>query len=173
MGMAAALGALLIGGCGPAPYTIGPEEPTAVQASCTSHVVEEPTPAKREPEDRWIPDGLPRLNPFEQHGTWVGEYDCPQGRTRLALRTIRARGQHVSAVFDFRHAPTEVSGKFLVEGTFDEHTGDVSLEPVRWIVQPEGYEPVGMMGRVSLDGLRFAGRIAHPHCGAFRLSAAD
>src|SRR5262249_32425670 len=161
------LSALMIAGCGPAPYTIGPEEPG--QASCASHVAEEPTLATQEPEDRWIPNGLPRLNPFEQHPTWVGEYDCPQGRTRLALRVVRAQARTGSAVSDFRPAPTEASGKFLMAGTFDEHTGDVTLAPVRWLLQPEGYEYVGMVGRVSLEGREFVGRIAHPACGAFRL----
>jgi hypothetical protein len=167
------LGAFMVAGCGPAPYTIGPEEPSAAQPSCASHVVEEPTLATQEPEDRWVPDGLPRLNPFEQHPTWVGEYDCPQGRTRLALRVLRAQGKHVRAVFDFRHAPTDVSGKFLLAGTFDEHTGDVALAPVRWLQHPEGYEWVGMVGRVSLEGRDFVGHIAHPTCGAFKLSAAE
>jgi hypothetical protein len=161
------LGALLVMGCGPAPYTIGPED------RCSMQVVEEPKPASQEPEDRWIPDGLPRPNPFEEHPTWAGHYDCPQGRTRLAVRVLRTRGNLVRAVFDFRHEPSGAFGKFVVLGTFDEQTGNMAFAPGPWLLHSEGYERVGMVGHVSLDGLRFEGRIVHPGCGAFQLGAAE
>jgi hypothetical protein len=168
--------ALFLAGCGPAPYTIGPEEPPTVCVTPAAVEVageEGPKPARPEPEDRWIPNGLPRPNPFEEHATWVGNYDCPQGTTHLALRILSVRGKRVNALFDFRHAPTQASGKFLLSGTFDEQTGDVALAPSTWLVRPDGYEWVGMVGHVSLDGIRFTGRIVHPDCGGFSLGAAQ
>jgi hypothetical protein len=175
-------GALLGAGCGPAPYTLGPEEPEAATPAPGPPAVvviagtkaEAPAvPTRREPEDRWVPDGLPRPNPFVEQRTWVGAYDCPQGRTGLTLRVVDARGTKVRAIFDFHHAPTDASGQYLMAGTFDEHTGDVVFTPGTWIIHPVDYVSVGMVGRVSLDGTRFVGRIPFPGCGGFRLRAAE
>lgn len=163
---------LLAAGCGPAPYVIGPDEPAAAEAPARPAVVAiAPAPAP-EPPDRWIPDGYPRRNPFLDARTWVGDYDCAQGRTDLTVRVIDVRGKLVRAVFDFHHRPTDAAGQYVLAGTFDEQTGQVDLEPGPWIVHPDGYEAVGMKGRVSQDGRRFHGRIMHPSCGAFRVHAA-
>lgn len=175
----AALGAILGMGCGPAPYTLGPDEPvSSVPASepVTIIVGGAGAPAAsqppREPEDRWIPDGFPRPNPFAERRTWVGAYDCAQGRTGLALRVIDVHGTHVRAIFDFHHAPTDVAGQYLLAGTFDEQTGKVVFVPGAWIIHPDNYVTVGMVGRVSRDGMRFEGSIPFPGCGGFRLHPA-
>jgi hypothetical protein len=173
MAAATAVGALLGTGCGPAPYTIGPEEPPRPGPSVVQVFIGEAPPAPQgAPEDRWIPDGLPRPNPFADRRTWVGEYQCPQGRTDLAVRVVDVHGPWVRAVFDFHHAPTDVSGQFLMSGQFDEQNGTVVFTPGTWIIHPDDYETVGMLGSVSRDGSRFSGRIAHAGCGAFRLRAA-
>jgi hypothetical protein len=49
----------------------------------------------------------------------------------------------------------------------------VVLGPGPWIIHPPNYESVGMVGRVSIDGTHFMGRIPEPGCGAFRLRAAQ
>jgi hypothetical protein len=165
----AALAALLGIGCGPAPYVIGPDEPAATEAPAPAAEAAAAAPPAREVEDRWIPSGYPRINPFIEKRTWVGEYDCVQGRTSLTLRVIDVRGKLVRAVFDFHHVPTHAAGQYIVGGAFDEQTGNVELEPGPWMVQPDGYEAVGMKGRVSFDELRFTGRITSPGCGGFRL----
>ena len=165
----AVLGALVCAGCGPAPYAIGPDEPAAEGPPGAVYVtIGQARPA----EDRWIPDGLPRPNPFAQWRTWVGEYDCPQGRTGLTLRVIDVRGKLVRAVFDFHHAPSNAAGKFIIGGAYDEDSRQVVFEPGPWIIHPDRYEPVGMAGQVSLDGAHFAGRITEPGCAGFRLRAA-
>jgi hypothetical protein len=156
--------ALLGAGCGPAPYTIGPEGPPVEIVIAPAH----PAP---EPEDRWIPDDLPRLNPFVERRDWIGDYDCAQGRTNLFLHILGAHDRQVQALFGFHHLPTNVTGQFLMAGTFDEKTGRVMLEPGAWIDKPVGYLPVGLDGGVSRDGKRFTGRIVGSGCGGFRLKA--
>ena len=197
-------GALLLlgAGCGPAPYTIGPEEPSSAesraayvgttpdcapahaapapvtvyvqqqQAALPQAAVPQHAPPAREVEDRWIPDGLPRFNPFIDARTWVGDYDCAQGRTQLTVRVVDVRGTKVRAIFDFHHAATDAAGQFLMAGTFDEQTGQVAFAPGPWIIHPTSYVSVSMVGRVTLDGTRFAGRIPFPGCTGFRLRAA-
>jgi hypothetical protein len=135
-----------------------------------------PAPAAaqvRPADDGWIPDGLPRWNPFTDKRTWVGDYDCPQGRTKLALRVVDVRGSKVRAIFDFHHVPTDAAGQFLMAGTFDEQTGDVMFGAGPWIIHPENYVTVGMRGRMSKDGVHFMGHIDGPGCGGFRLRAAQ
>jgi hypothetical protein len=154
--------ALLGAGCGPAPYTIdGPPV----------EIVIAPARPAPEPEDRWIPDDLPRLNPFVQRRDWIGDYDCAQGRTTLFLRILDAHDQKVQALFGFHHAPTNVTGQFLMAGTFDEKTGRVILDPGAWIDRPQGYLTVGLDGGVSRDGKRFSGKILGAGCVGFRLRA--
>jgi len=177
----AALGTLVGVGCGPAPYTLGAEEPVrasqvAEPSPVTIVVGQAAAPAapapSREPEDRWFPDGFPRPNPFAERRTWVGAYDCPQGRTELTLRVVDVHDKFVRAIFDFHHAPTDVAGQFLLAGAFDEQTGNVRFVPGVWIVHPDDYVTVGMAGRVSRDGTRFEGSIPAPGCGGFWLHPA-
>jgi hypothetical protein len=184
----AAMGAILGAGCGPAPYTIGPEEPVALEdprgrptvivipaaAPRVMGAGEAPAPAPSAPrEDGWIPDLLPRFNPFVEKRTWVGSFDCPEGRTGLTLRVVDVRGTKVRAIFDFHHAQSDTSGQFLLAGRFDEHTGDTVFTPGAWIIHPDDYPPLPLVGRVSRDGMRFAGRVPFPGCGGFRLRAVE
>jgi hypothetical protein len=177
LAMLAVLGAA----CGPAPYAIEPEQPDPPEARASAVVVVvgqgsrggSQAPAQPAPvEDRWVPDAFPRPNPFAARRTWVGDYDCIQGRTGLALRVIDVRGKRVRAVFDFHHAASGAAGQYVVGGAFDEGSGRVTFEPGPWIIHPDGYAPVGMEGEVSVDGQRFVGRITYPGCGMFRLHAA-
>src|SRR4029079_10165746 len=117
-----------------------------------------PSAPAPEPMDRWVPDGLPAPNPFATTRTWVGEYDCTQGTTGLALRIMDVRGRIVRAIFDFHHVPSGAKGSYVMRGIYDEDTRRVALEPGAWIVRPEDYVPVGMEGEVALDGSLFAGR---------------
>jgi len=173
----AATAAILGAGCGPAPYTIGPEEPVATGEPPTIVVIrggEAPAPARAQPApsgDGWIPDLLPRFNPFAEKRTWVGSFDCPEGRTELTLRVVDARGTKVRAIFDFHHPPSDTSGQFLLAGEFDEHTGDMVFTPGAWIIHPDDYATLPLVGRVSRDGTHYAGRIPVPGCGGFRLRA--
>jgi hypothetical protein len=183
-----AIGLVMVAGCGPAPYTIGPEEPAgfetqgppvtvvAIQGASGEQAPQAGAPSAAvpaPPADRWSSDGLPRPNPFVDHRTYVGTYECPQGITQLTFRVVDVRGKKVRAIFDFHHAPTNVSGQFMMAGTFDEQTGRVALIPGTWIIHPDDYETVAMIGRTTLDGSRFDGKIASRGCRAFHLHAAN
>jgi hypothetical protein len=171
---------LLAAGCGPAPYAVSPDPPAndpAPQPSTVYVLLPPPKGAAPpapvpEPEDRWIPDGIPQPNPFVQHPAWTGKYDCTQGVTELKLRIIDVRGKVVRAVFDFYHAPSGAAGSYLVAGTYDEDTRKIVFEPGVWFTQPEGYVSVGMEGEVSRDASLFAGKIPAPGCSGFRLKPA-
>jgi hypothetical protein len=126
----------------------------------------------QEPHDGWVPGALPAPNPFAHSLTWIGDYDCTQGTTGLALRVMDVRGRAIRAIFDFHHVPSGAAGQYLVLGTHDPATGKVSFTPGAWLRQPDGYVNVGMEGEVSPGGSLFTGRIPFPGCGRFRLRRA-
>jgi hypothetical protein len=144
----------------------GAEEPQVEVRDAAPAQVAEPV------EEAWTPKARSTGNPFERTRTWIGDYDCVQGTTALALRIVDVRGRVVRAIFDFRHSPTSAAGSYLVSGTFDPSTHRVRFDPGRWIVRPEDYVMTSMEGEVAGDGSLFAGRIAFPGCGAFQLKPA-
>lgn len=119
--------------------------------------------------DGWIPATFPATNPFEKHGTWVGDYDCTQGNTGFALRIMDVRGRVIRAIFDFVHTASGAKGSYIVTGSFDPETRHVRFQPTSWIVQPDHYLMVPMKGDISMDDSLFAGKIDFPGCGAFTL----
>jgi hypothetical protein len=176
-------------GCGRRPYIIHavqalPPPPPVEQTTVVIVVpegaevpeveVRDTAPAEIAPpaEEAWIPNALPAANPFERTRTWLGDYDCVQGTTALALRVIDVRGRVVRAIFDFHHTPTSAAGSYLVSGTYDPSTHRVRFDPGRWIVRPEDYVMTSMEGEVASDGSLFAGRVTFPGCGAFQLKPA-
>src|SRR5262245_26356439 len=77
-------------------------EEVAAPATTVYVILEEPAPPaapQPAPEDRWEPDPFPTPNPFARVRTWVGDYDCVQGRTGLAFRIIDVRGSVIRAIF--------------------------------------------------------------------------
>ncbi|MDC3957554.1 hypothetical protein [Polyangium jinanense] len=189
MGAVSAWGALLVGalsalGCGGGPHYVRspaplPPDPVEVVAPAPEPtaiyiIVNQPegTAAPEivtQDESGWIPREFPAENPFQRSRTWVGDYDCVQGNTGLALRIVDVRGRVVRAVFDFQHAPSGATGSYLIAGTYEPETRRVRFDPSRWIVQPEDYVMVSMEGEIATDGSLFAGKITFPGCGAFHL----
>jgi len=140
-------------------------QPTDPSAPTPEVVVRQSPPTN----DGWRPDAFPAANPFERYRTWVGDYDCTQGNTGLALRIMDVRGRVVRAIFDFIHAPSGAAGSYLITGQFDPETRRVHFDPSRWIVQPDDYMMVPMTGEIATDDSLFAGKIDFPGCGAFKL----
>jgi hypothetical protein len=104
-------------------------------------------------------------------GTWRGGYVCAQGHTALALGIEPRKDGTVIALFHFEAAPDnpEVpTGCFEMEGRLDPVTGELALAPQRWLLRPGGYVMVGLVGRVSPEGV-FAGVVRGPGCTDFRV----
>jgi hypothetical protein len=142
-----------------------PSAPEVIVQQTAPTVVRQSPPAN----DGWVPDALPAANPFEKFRTWVGDYDCTQGNTGLALRIVDVRGRAVRAIFDFFHSPSGANGSYVITGKYDPETRRVHFDPSSWIVQPADYLMVSMTGDVATDNSLFAGKIDHSGCGAFRL----
>lgn len=91
-------------------------------------------------------------------GEWIGTYTCAQGNTGIIL-SIQENGSKLNATFDFFGLPTNPDvpvGSYTLEGIFDS-SGNIDLEPVRWINQPTGWSMEGFEARLNpvtgtLDG---------------------
>ncbi|WP_187345908.1 hypothetical protein [Sorangium cellulosum] len=167
--------ALLLAACGPAPTLAEPRAPEPPSPAETIYIViHDPPPAAGAAvaADDWVPDEARGENPFARTRTWIGDYDCPQGTTEMTFRILQVQGDRIKAVFDFRHAASGASGKYLMRGRYDPETRTATFSPGAWLERPPNYVTVSMKGDLALDGSLFAGRIEHPECGAFRLRPA-
>jgi hypothetical protein len=115
--------------------------------------------------------GAPAAAQDGLRGTWRGDYVCAQGNTALALSLEQRKDGTIAALFHFEAAPDnpEVpTGCFAMEGRLDPTTGDLALAPRRWLLRPGGYVMVGLVGRVTPEGV-FEGSVRGPGCTTFRV----
>lgn len=181
---------LLLSACGPAPRDAADPGEAPVSGASPAQTIyvslgaqpEAPVgaqpkaPVGAQPEapvEHRVPEEPQGDNPFERVRTWIGDYECPQGRTNLTLHVTRSRADRVKAIFAFNHAGSGAKGEYLLEGSYDRQTRTASFTPGAWLRQPPGYETVGMTGVIARDGSMFTGTIDHPACGDFRLQPAN
>ena len=99
---------------------------------------------------------------------WNGFYACAQGASAMKLTVIDDDPTRITAVFAFGPTPGNPGvprGAFTLRGI--RRGAEVELAPDAWLEQPDGYEMVGLNGRIT--DARFEGRIRHEGCGAFAL----
>lgn len=109
------------------------------------------------------------------NGRWQGTYTCGQGLTGLTLVVIEQPQGQATGVFHFYADPSNPNvptGCFAMAGTFDRSTGQLHLLGDHWIIQPPGYEMVGLDGQLNGTGGGLGGTVAHPYCSTFTLTRA-
>lgn len=154
--MMRALALIVVAGCWSKPP---PTAPTSVGNAAT----------------RATPQPVRALPP---HTVWIGRYECGQGVTALQLTLDVDPNGRATAIFDFgplADNPTVPSGSYTLRGNA-EPTGDaitVSLEPDRWISQPENYVMVPLLGGIDADRRRMRGRILNDACSWLDIKRAD
>jgi hypothetical protein len=100
-------------------------------------------------------------------GTWTGQYVCAQGRTGLTLSVTRADPPGLIARFCFCAIPANPelpTGEGELGAPFAPGQAVADFTPLRWIVQPPGWEMVPFQLRLSEDGRSVAGQIDSPDC---------
>jgi hypothetical protein len=108
-------------------------------------------------------------------GTWTGSYHCGQGETGLSLTVRDAGGDRLTALFHFHPLPANPGvpeGCFRMDGIRNRATGAVEFAPAEWLVRPQGYVGVGLIGWIMPDGTVFQGGVAGPGCSSFTLRRA-
>jgi hypothetical protein len=96
-------------------------------------------------------------------GAWRGTYTCAQGLTALDMTIDQPTPGRLRALFHFTAVPSNPDvpeGCFLMTGTFDPASRQVTLRPDRWLLQPSGYVMVEMNGRLDDAGQVLAGQVS-------------
>ena len=106
-------------------------------------------------------------------GSWSGQYVCAQGDTALTL-TIRpaASAGEVTALFHFQSSPSNPGvpeGCFTMSGSYDGDSRRTQLTADSWLLRPEDYVMVDLVGQLDPDGSRLSGRVVGPFCSTFEL----
>lgn len=77
----------------------------------------------------------------------------------------------VSATFHFHGTqsnPNIPSGKYLMQGKYDEKSGDLRLAGIGWLERPKNYDMVPLLGKLTNKNI-FIGKIDFPGCKEFTL----
>ena len=108
--------------------------------------------------------------------TWIGSYKCNQGLTNLDLSLFSiSKSVESNTIYNlearFNFDFNEISGSYLMLGSYNIETQNLTLKPNKWIKQPNGYEMVPLDGTVSSDLKIYTGKINHKNCDLFKLTA--
>jgi hypothetical protein len=99
--------------------------------------------------------------PVEQE--FQGVYFCTGAVVHLTLKIYPRSQQSLRrALLLFgpnASSPNVPHGAFLVEGVVEPAGGEVTLAPVKWILQPAGYSWLGLSGRSADGGKTYRGRV--------------
>ncbi len=103
-------------------------------------------------------------------GTWSGSYVCVQGVTALDLFVSTSPAGVLVALFHFGDgSPARPEGCFAMQGAVS--AGSVAFTATHWLLHPDGYVTVNLLGTVGADG--YAGWVAGPGCTSFTLQRRD
>ncbi|HET6239292.1 MAG TPA: hypothetical protein VFE41_30720 [Acetobacteraceae bacterium] len=104
-----------------------------------------------------IPTGAPA------EAEYRGAYFCGPLVAQLTLKVFPQSGEpRRRAMFSFgpeATSPGVPRGAFIVEGSIDLQGGAMTLTPVKWVSQPQGYNWLGLSGRSDDGGKTFRGRV--------------
>jgi hypothetical protein len=107
----------------------------------------------------------PTQSPSSPGVSYQGAYFCGRRVARVTLKVLPQVGEpRRHAIFTFGPEPTSPDvprGAFMVEGSIDQHGGELSLSPVKWVTKPPGYNWLGLSGRSDDGGKTFSGRIVN------------
>jgi hypothetical protein len=107
--------------------------------------------------DPQIPAGTPPEVEYQ------GAYFCGRQMARFTLKVFPQAGEpRRRAMLSFGPQPTSPDvprGAFIVEGLIELRGGAMTLTPVQWVLQPAGYDWLGLSGRSDDGGGTFSGRV--------------
>jgi hypothetical protein len=94
---------------------------------------------------------------------YQGVYFCTGVVVHLNLKVYPRSQQprrHALLVFGPNAtSPNIPHGAFLVEGVIEPADGEITLVPVKWVLQPAGYSWLGLSGRSADGGKTYRGRV--------------
>lgn len=117
--------------------------------------------------------------PLRPGQVWSGGYICGESEIPLSL-TIKNIGNkrkttashqetEVEAEFSFKNGG--IDGSFDMTGSYQLESGELLLNPTKWIKRPLFYSMVGLNGKITADGKSINGRVTKfAACHSFELS---
>ena len=133
-----------------------------------------------EPRATTYPDAAPTARePFPLASKWKGMYRCSQGPTAMYLELTAKPDGKLTAIFEFSATPenpTIATGAYRMVGTIRagrEGTFVIALDPLEWIMAPDGYIMVSLEATSSRKWQRLVGTIKNPACGELDVRRAD
>ena len=118
-------------------------------------------------------------DPFPLHSKWRGTYRCSQGVIAMYLELTAKPDGTLNAIFEFSPTPdnpTVATGVYKLAGkitAWREGTFRIELDPLEWIMAPDGYIMVPLAATSSRKWQRLVGAIKHPNCGELDVRRAD
>lgn len=133
-----------------------------------------------EPRQSTSPEAAPAARePFPLASKWKGRYRCSQGWTGMYLELSAKPDGKLTAIFEFSPTPenpTAATGAYRMVGTIRAHkegTFAIALDPLEWIMAPDGYIMVSLEAISSRKWQRLVGSIKNPACGELDVRRAD
>ncbi len=80
---------------------------------------------------------------------------------------------NITATFNFYPTAKNNSvqaGSFIMQGSFNRETKEITLGGSQWIHRPKDYDMVPLIGRLSADGNKIIGKIDFSDCKQFTLN---
>jgi hypothetical protein len=117
--------------------------------------------------------------PFPLHSKWSGVYRCSQGLSAMYLELTAKPDGKLTAIFEFSATPdnpTTATGAYRLVGTIRagrEGTFEIALDPLEWILAPDGYIMVSLAATSSRKWKRLVGAIKNPACGGLDVRRTD
>ncbi len=97
---------------------------------------------------------------FSPVGVWEGSYICAQEHTGASLKIGSLRGKDFTGTLEFYptvKSPSIPEGAYTVYGQYDRASGNVVINPGRWIRHPKGYIYTVMVGSFDPSRNAFSG----------------
>lgn len=98
---------------------------------------------------------------------YEGHYYCYQGKTSLVL-SIDNNTEPIGAVFDFK-VTDSIYGKFNMNGYYDNKNNKIYLFGKEWVIRPNNYFTVDLVGEFSQNKNLLSGRVIGTGCSTFEL----
>ena len=94
---------------------------------------------------------------------YQGVYFCARQVAHLTVKIFQ-RSDESRRIGLFVFGPNDSSrdvpsGSFMVEGLVELNGGKITLSPVKWVLQPQGYSWFGLIGSSDDGGKTFSGQL--------------
>jgi len=108
---------------------------------------------------------IEKTGSFKEGEKYKGYYHCSQGITDIEIDIKSVKEENISGTINFKK--DEVEGSYFFSSMKTDQENVIKLVSGDWIMQPENYIRVDLMGTKDPDTNQFYGIFLNEECGAF------